>query len=319
MKRSKSDSKFIIYQVLYIFVITVLAMKGADLDLTPVISKNNAVSKSVKDSLIVVIDSLYAQGKKFQIKVDTTSEIQNAVLKAKLLSLNRQLASLKPAEKILQPPQQKENPVAPVKKEQSVIQSPISIKQTFLQNTWNTATNSGNVNAAIYAPDNLKNPIVIIPPNQTKKFDLNNEKQVILKYGDQQQALNVLPMNPPQIKIDKATTKMDASTIYVRELQQVTDFKVTIKYDRPDQLKITYTGPISVSGPFKNNNGDLVYDVSLKLASNNQQYQDWLDRNSNMRDADGRYKTNFFFTAVDKRSKVRVVVGDSFYFTDFEK
>jgi hypothetical protein len=315
MKRNNRDSKFIIYQVLYIFVITVLALKGADLNLKEVISKDKAVSKSVKDSLMVVIDSLYAQGRKFEIKVDPNVAVENVALREKLQSLNKQLAEIKPPEKTT-PFRMEQKPVAA---DQTILQSPISVTQTFLQNTWNIAKNTGNVQAAIYSPNNMNNPVVVIPPNQEKKFDLKDEKQVILKFGNQQQVINVLAMHPPEIKIARSTTKMDASTIYVQDLQRITDFNVTIKYDRTDQLKVTYTGPIYVSGPFKNNNGDMVYNVSLKLASTNQRFQDWVDHNSNLRDANGRYKANFFFTAVDQRSKTNIVIGDSFYFTDFEK
>ena len=46
MIKKERDSKFIIYQVLYIFVITVLAIKGADLNLREVVSKEHAVMKA---------------------------------------------------------------------------------------------------------------------------------------------------------------------------------------------------------------------------------------------------------------------------------
>jgi len=59
--------------------------------------------------------------------------------------------------------------------------------------------------------------------------------------------------------------------------------------------------------------------VSLKVASNENRFDEWLDKFGNLREADGRYKVNFFFTVVDERSKDRVQVGDSFYFTDFSK
>ena len=63
----------------------------------------------------------------------------------------------------------------------------------------------------------------------------------------------------------------------------------------------------------------IVYNVSLKLAANENRYDEWVDRNENMRESDGRYKANFFFTVVDERTKDRVQVGDSFFFTDFSK
>jgi hypothetical protein len=49
------------------------------------------------------------------------------------------------------------------------------------------------------------------------------------------------------------------------------------------------------------------------------QYDDWVDKNEQLRESDGRYKANFFFTVVDERTKDRVQVGDSFFFTDFAK
>ena len=113
--------------------------------------------------------------------------------------------------------------------------------------------------------------------------------------------------------------KLKSSDIYVRELQRITAFTVTIIDLRPNQLKVTYSGPISVSGPQRDNKGNLVYNVSLRLAATEQQYDQWIDRNGDLQEADGRYKANFFFTVVDERTKDRVQVGDSFFFTDFSK
>ncbi len=112
---------------------------------------------------------------------------------------------------------------------------------------------------------------------------------------------------------------MDGSDIYVQDLQRTTVFTVTIIDNRPDQLKVTYAGPISVSGPLKDNKGNLVYNVSLKIASTQSRYNDWLDKYGDLKDANGRYKANFFFTVVDEKAKHRAQVGDTFYFTDFSK
>ena len=112
---------------------------------------------------------------------------------------------------------------------------------------------------------------------------------------------------------------MNASDIYVRELQRITAFTVTIVDARPEQLKVSYSGPISVSGPLKDANGNAVYNVSLRIAATENQYDDWVDKNEQLREADGRYKANFFFTVVDERTKDRVQVGDSFFFTEFSK
>ena len=44
--RKNRDVKFIIYQSLYIFVISVLALKGANLDLTEVVSKEKEIGRA---------------------------------------------------------------------------------------------------------------------------------------------------------------------------------------------------------------------------------------------------------------------------------
>lgn len=314
MLHKNRDSKFIIYQVLYIFVITVLALKGANLDLRRVALEENTVNKSVRDSLIAVLDSLYALGIDFSIKIDPNVVVENEKMKEQLAALNKKLETLKDYV-----PPSKEEPKKEIVEEQTLLQSPVSVKQTFIQNTWNTATNTGSVPATIIDPANPNVVIATIAPGQEKKFDLTNQKEIIIKFGTQEDRIKVLPNKPPEVKIERVTTKMNSSDIYVQELQRISVFKVTIIDQRPDQLKVTWMGPISVTGPTKDSNGNLVYNVSLKIASTESAFDNWLDKNGNLREPDGRYKVNFFCTVIDERSKDRVQVGDSFFFTDFSK
>jgi hypothetical protein len=320
MIRKNRDTKFIIYQVLYIFVITVLALKGANLDLSRVVKKDSVVSKSVRDSLVALIDTLYKRGVNFNIKVDENAVVENAELKEKLAHMNERVATLTKA--IREAPPVTETPVLTKEeqKEQTKIeQSPLAINQTFIQNTWNKARNTGNIPTYIFDARNMSNPITVIPPGQEKVFDLTDQKEIVVKFGSQEQRVTVNPRRPAEIKITRATTKMDASDIYVTELQRITGFTVTIIDERPDQLKVSYTGPISVSGPTKDAKGNMVYQVSLNIASNEQKFNDWSNKNRDLRTSDGKYKANFFFTTVDKRTNSRVQVGDAFYFTDYSK
>ena len=112
---------------------------------------------------------------------------------------------------------------------------------------------------------------------------------------------------------------MNAGDIYVNELQRITSFTVTIIDERPGQLKVTHSGPISVTGPHKDTKGNPVFNVSLNIAPNEAKFEEWLERNSSLKEADGRYKANFFFTIVDEKSKDKLQVGDSFFFTDYSK
>lgn len=319
MVKKERDAKFIIYQVLYIFVITVLALKGADLTLNRVISKDKAVSKSVRDSLVTVIDSLYAKGINFDVKINENATTENKELKEKVEKMKTQLATLNQRIKEIPPEEKTKPPVPKPKEEETINQAPISNAQTFIQYTWNEATNNGNVPTSIYDPKDMSKPIVTINPGEQKKFDLDGQTEVIAKFGSQEQRIKVVPNKPPQIVIQRATTKMNSSDIYVQDLQRITVYTVTIVDERPDQLKISYSGPISVSGPLKNSEGEPVYNVSLRIASTESLYEQWLDRNKTLKDSDGRYKVNFFFIAYDTRTKDRVQVGESIYFTDFSR
>jgi len=312
MINKNRDSKFVIYQVLYIFVITVLALKGADLDLRRVALEEDTVQKEVRDSLMAVLDSLYALGIDFSIKIDPNVVVENEQMRGQLAALNKKLETIKDYV-----PPSKEEPKEEIVEEQNLLQSPISAKQTYIQYTWNIARNTGSVPANIYDPRNMNKSIVVVPPGQEKKFDLTDQTEVVIRFGSQEDRIKVLPNKPPEIKIERVTTKMNSADIYVKDLQRITAFKVSIVDQRPDQLKVTYTGPISVSGPTKDSNGNLIYNVSLKIASTENAFDNWLDKNGNLREADGRYKVNFFFTAVDQISKDRVQVGDSFFFTEF--
>jgi len=313
MVKRERDSKFVIYQVLYIFIITVLALKGAELDLNRVALEEDTVDISVQDSLVAILDSLYALGIDFSIQIDPKVVEENLELKNQLASLNKSIQVLKEQIKEVPPPPKE------VIKEQTKLQSPIALKQQFIQNTWNVATNRGSIPTSIYDPNNLSSPIVEIPPGEERKFDLQNQTEVIIKFGSREEKIKVEPNLPPEVKIESVTTKMNASDIYVKELQRITAFTVTIIDNRPDQLKVTYSGPISVNGPQRDSKGNLVYNVSLKLAATESKYDEWLERNGDFQEADGRYKANFFFTVVDERTKDRVQVGDSFFFTDFSK
>jgi len=314
MIRRERDSKFVIYQVLYIFVITVLALKGADLDLRRVALEDETVQVSVRDSLIAVLDSLYALGIDFSIKIDPNVVVENEEMRKQLAEMNRKLDAVKD----YVPPPKEEQPKELPKEEQLKMQLPISLKQTFIQHTWNTAKNSGTVPTTILDPRDRKQ-LALIPPGQEIKFDLTDQDEVIVAFGSQEERVKVITNKPPEIKIERVTTKMNSRTIYVQELQRITAFTVTIIDNRPEQLKISYNGPISVTGPQTDANGNMIYNVSLKIAANETQFDDWTDKNEQLRESDGRYKANFFFTVVDDRTKDRVQVGDSFFFTDFAK
>ena len=234
MTRRERDSKFVIYQVLYIFVITVLALKGADLDLRRVALEDETVRVSVRDSLMSVLDSLYALGIDFSIKIDPNVIVENEEMRQQLAEMNRKLEAVKD---YVPPPKEEEKPKEETKEEQIKMQLPISLKQTFIQHTWNTARNSGTVPTSILDPRDRKT-IATIPPGQEVKFDLTDQTEVIVAFGSQEERVKVGPNKPPEIKIERVTTKMNSRTIYVQELQRITAFTVTIIDNRPEVIEM---------------------------------------------------------------------------------
>jgi hypothetical protein len=165
----------------------------------------------------------------------------------------------------------------------------------------------------------MNNPIVVIPAGEKRRFDLTDQTELVVKFGSQEERVKVSANRIPEVKIERVTTKMNSGDIYVKELQRITSFTVTIVDERPEQLKVSHSGPISVTGPSRDTKGNLVYNVLLNIAPNETRFEEWIDKNSSMREADGRYKAHFFFTVVDEKSKDRVQVGDSFFFTDYSK
>lgn len=315
MVRRSRDAKFVIYQVLYIFVITVLALKGAEINLGEVVKKENVVSKSVRDSLINVVDSLSKLGLKFNIEIDENVISENKDLKEKLSQLNTQVASL--SKKVKETPLPEPVKEKEIKKEETV-PLPFSKSLEFLQYATNIAENKGDYIVSIVDPKN-NSELIKVEPNSKKEFELTNQNEILIKYANQTDRVKVKNNLPPEVDIKKSTTKMDKGDIFVKDLQKTTCFTVEVRDEKIEQIKVTYSGPITVSGPQQDKKGNLVYNISLNLANTEEKFNSWADRNEQLIDSEGRYKANFFFTAFDTKSKQKTEVGEAFYFTEFSK
>ncbi|MBI1932334.1 MAG: hypothetical protein HYS24_07330 [Ignavibacteriales bacterium] len=315
MVRRSRDAKFVIYQVLYIFVITVLALKGAEINLGEVVKKENVVSKSVRDSLINVVDSLSKLGLKFNIEIDENVISENKDLREKLSQLNTQVASL--SKKVKETPLPEPVKEKEIKKEETV-PSPFSKSLEFLQYATNIAENKGDYIVSIVDPKN-NSELIKVEPNSKKEFELTNQNEILIKYANQTDRVKVKNNLPPEVDIKKSTTKMDKGDIFVKDLQKTTCFTVEVRDEKIEQIKVTYSGPITVSGPQQDKKGNLVYNISLNLANTEEKFNSWADRNEQLIDSEGRYKANFFFTAFDTKSKQKTEVGEAFYFTEFSK
>lgn len=270
--RKNRDVKFIIYQTLYIFVISVLALKGANLDLTEVVSKENVVEKEYTDSLKSMIDSLLAKGIVPEIKFDTSKKYSDPEeLKKKLQEAQLELSTLKtsttsltvvtttpnvqmPQSEIEKKTQEQQN--QPEEEEKPKQDLDFRIAQTFTQYTSNTVSNPGTMPIEIYGSDGSM--VATVPAGGSKSFTLGGQSSLTFKRGSVSKTVSTKENSKPKITMQRLAPS--GEDVSVRTLQKTVGYRVTISDDFPGQLDIKFSGPVTAKQA-----GNLVYDVTLNI------------------------------------------------------
>ncbi len=285
--RKNRDVKFIIYQSLYIFVISVLALKGANLDLTEVVSKEKVVEKTYTDSLKIMIDSLLARGYIPEIKFDTTQKFTNPEeMKKKLQEAQQQLAVLK-----MNSPSITVNTTSPgiqlqqtnITEEKEKIQDKpkeekieekegkeldFKIPQTFTQYTSNSISNPSSVTIEIYGSDGSM--IATVPPGGSRSFQLGGQNSLTFKGGGVSKTVSTKENIKPKVTMQRLVSA--GEDVSVRNLQSTVGYRVTISDDYPGQLDVKFSGPVSVK-----QSGPLVYDVTLNFLNSKSAYDNFTE------------------------------------------
>lgn len=271
--RKNRDVKFIIYQSLYIFVIAVLALKGANLDLTEVVTKEKE-EKEYTDSLRIMIDSLLARGIVPEIKFDTTQKFtEPEELKKRLAEAQQQLITLKSSTPSLtvnqtspgfQVQQQIEKEKTPEQKKQEEIEQTkepkqemeFRVPQSFTQYTSNTVSNPSDQTIEIYGSDGSL--VASVPPNGSRTFQLGGQSSLTFKRGGVSKSVSTKENSKPKIMMQRLVPA--GEEVSVRSLQQTVGYRVTLVDDIPGQLDVKFSGPVTVKQV-----GPLVYDVTLNF------------------------------------------------------
>jgi len=285
--RKNRDVKFIIYQSLYIFVISVLALKGANLDLTEVVSKEKVVEKTYTDSLKIMIDSLLARGYIPEIKFDTTQKFTNPEeMQKKLQEAQQQLAVLK-----MNSPSITVNTTSPgiqlqqtnITEEKEKIQDKpkeekieekegkeldFKIPQTFTQYTSNSISNPSSVTIEIYGSDGSM--IATVPPGGSRSFQLGGQNSLTFKRGGVSKTVSTKENVKPKVTMQRLVSA--GEEVSVRNLQSTVGYRVTISDDYPGQLDVKFSGPVSVK-----QSGPLVYDVTLNFLNSKSAYDNFTE------------------------------------------
>lgn len=272
MSKHNRDVKFIIYQVLYIFVIVVLTMKGADINLEKVLTAEDAVKKSYAEALQKQIDSMLALGLVPKIQVDSLrniADLKNYTPPPMQISPN--MITLQTGQMVISQddPRLKERPDEQKKEEQQNIETekidvtPL-VAAPLVQYTTNTISNRGNLPLEIYGDDG--GMIASIPAGGSKSFTMSGQKTVTYKQGGQSKSVSTKENGKPEIAFEMLKPgNPDAS---LRELQSVVGFRVRIKDDFLGQLDVKITGPVKVE-----DKGGGVFDIILKYAMSKEQFE----------------------------------------------
>lgn len=275
MSKQNRDVKFVIYQVLYIFVIVVVTMKGADLNLEKVFTEEDAVKKSYADSLKKYIDSMLALGLVPKIELDSLkniADLKNFVapqISPNMISLQtgQLVVSQEEYEKL------KNQPEFQQQQQQIEQQQQVEMEKTdvtplvaapLIQFTQNTITNRGNLPLEIYGDDGSL--ISSIPAGGSRSFTMGGQRTVTYKQGGQSKTVSTKENAKPEITFEQL--KPGNSDASLRELQSVIGFRVRVKDDFPGQLDVKITGPIVVE-----DKGNGVYDIKLKYSTTKEQFE----------------------------------------------
>ncbi len=268
MSKHNRDVKFIIYQVLYIFVIVILTMKGADINLEKVLTADDAVKKTYADSLKKYIDSMLALGLVPKIELDSLRNI------ADLKNFIPPVIPQMPVTGVLVQPgnvqiTQEDYKKLTEKEKEELKQPEIQNNENIVlptvqlvQFTKNSLKNNGATDMQILGDGSL---IATIGPGQSGTFQVMGQKTITYKQGGQSRNVNTKENSKPEVTI--ATFKAGGEETSLRELQSVIGFRVSVKDDYP-QYKVTISGPVKFE-----DKGNGVYDIKLFYAGSKSEFE----------------------------------------------
>lgn len=303
MKKSR-DVKFIIYQSLYIFVVCVVAIKGANLNLTQVVEDDGTPKPQITmDSLEKLYEVL-----KLSVMVDTSrfvivpksllaenERLQQIVQNMPKIDLNMYMPKVDMSQYIKVTPEQKK--ILEEKKEEPSEMQEIRIGNiSMTQYTMNTLNNPYDVSLEIVG-------ITTIPPKSTKTFETGGQSSVVIRVGSSSKTVELKPNQKPKINFQRIASMGEETK--VTELQRTVCYRVSIDDDFPGQLDVKFTGPVTVKQQGTS------YDITLNAFSSKAAFDNFTEGK------DSPYSLGFTVSVTDKIAGHKITGQNSFIFGEW--
>lgn len=304
--KGNRDVKFVIYQVLYIFVVCVIALKGANLDLSEVISKENVVEKQYADSLKAYIDSILALGLVPKIEIDTSMipaeeyeklKIQLSQMQLQVQKISPQITQMQQIQpqivqpKIEQPPE--------IKREEGKEQIIEVQVPKFTQYLSYTIKNPYSTTLTVLGDGSV---LANISPGASANIKLTNQKTITYKVGNSTGSSSTAPKPPPKITLQRLAPSGDG--VSLRTIQSQVGYRISIDDPAPDQLKVKFSGPVVVK------QSGSTFDVTLNFLNSKSQFDNYTDNK------DSPYTISFNVTITDAAGQSVTRTGQ-FSFSDW--
>ena len=304
MKKQK-DVKFIIYQALYIFVVCVIAIKGANLDLTQVVEDDGKPKVFLSpDSLqklyeiikqsIIVDTNLYVI-----IKKEDLAKMDDKIKQLVVNPMNVQISST-PVNTFTTNNPQIQQPE--IKKEEEK-KDPGEMQEIRI----------GNIQLTQYTNNTLNNPydtplevegITSIPPKSSKTFQTGGQSTVTIKVGNSTKTVELKPNEKPKINMQRVASMGEDTR--VSQLQSSTCYRVTISDDFPGQLDVKFNGPVTVKTV-----GAGVYDITMNAFGSRSAFDNFTDNK------DSPYSVGFTVSVSDNIAGHKITGQNSFIFGEW--
>jgi len=301
--RKNRDVKFIIYQALYIFIICIVAIKGANLDLKPVMDAKDYISEDSLRSLFEIIKTLRFVDTNYYVII-SKEELERDKRLADLYKNQPPIPDLSgmvrlsPGQRITTITPEEEKKIEELRKEEPSEMTEIRIGSISLtQYTLNTLNNPYDVPLEIVG-------VTTIPPKSTKTFETGGQSSVVIRVGTSNKTVELKPNIKPKIGFQRISSMGEETR--VTSLQSSVCYRVTIDDDFPGQLDIKFTGPIS----FKQVSAS-TFDITMNGFGSKAAFDNFTEGK------DSPYSLGFTVSVSDKIAGHKITGQNSFVFGEW--